>query len=153
MCAKLIHGGNLGTHHHSPKYDNTIRRHRLFELDHTTMKVFGFQPGIASPRAMMMMKQAQLIHGTLMVAKLDSALTMLGPDIEMVEDILGELGDRHERYGVQADMFPVFGCAIRQVLQETLGDKYDKKTDEAWSIVYEELSGEIIKSMSSSPSS
>jgi len=102
---------------------------------------------------MMMMKQAQLIHGTLMIAKLDLALTMLGPDIEMVEDILGDLGDRHQRYGVQADMFPVFGCAIRQVLQETLGDKYDKKTDEAWSIVYEELSGAIVKSMSSSPHS
>ena len=62
----------------------------------------------------------------------DTALNMLGPDIELLTEILLELGQKHVRYGVRSEMFPVMGDALIHTLSECLGDDFTDEIREAW---------------------
>lgn len=71
----------------------------------------------------------------------------LGPDVEATETILAQLGSKHARYGVKPIYFIYLGKAIREVLQNKLGDKWTDETAKAWREVYEGLSGVMIQSL------
>ena len=77
----------------------------------------------------------------------DAALNMLGPDTEMLEEILQELGKRHIVYGVSTHFYPVMGQAVLYALERSLGSSWNNEYKMAWVEVYDELSGEIMKSI------
>ena len=56
-----------------------------------------------------------------------------------------ELGAKHIRYGVKADMFPMMGESLLIALAATLGDEFTDDTKEAWIDTYKELSGDMVK--------
>ena len=70
---------------------------------------------------------------------------MLGPDIELLTEIMQELGVKHIRYGVRPEMFPVMGEALLITLEETLGVDFDDAIRDAWIETYAELSQDMIK--------
>jgi hypothetical protein len=71
-----------------------------------------------------------------------------GPDIELVQDVLKQVGKRHKDFGVQKAYFPHMGEALIFALRKTLGgDAFTDTHAAAWKEVYAELSGEIVKSM------
>ena len=76
---------------------------------------------------------------------LDTALNMLGPDIELLTEIMEELGEKHIRYGVKAEMFGVMGEALIHTLDAILGDDFTDQVREAWETTYRELSADMIK--------
>lgn len=77
---------------------------------------------------------------------LDKALGMLGPDIDMLTDILLELGQKHVSYGVKPEFFPSMGCSLIAALEESLGkEKFDAKTQDCWVEVYGALSYDMIR--------
>jgi nitric oxide dioxygenase len=81
-----------------------------------------------------------------MIQMLDTALNMLGPDIEMLTEIMAELGQKHVRYGVKADMFPIMGECLVETLRETLKKGvFSEKVEKAWLETYAELSGDMIR--------
>lgn len=79
---------------------------------------------------------------------LDTALNMLGPDIELLTDILYELGVKHQRYGVKPEMFAVMGDSLINMLEQVLGDSFDDSTREAWRKTYSDLSQDMISAQS-----
>lgn len=86
------------------------------------------------------------MHAAYMIQMLDSALDLLGPDIELLTEILMDLGAKHQRYGVHPDMFGVMGDSLFQILETFLGDReFDAATRAAWKEVYAELSHEMIQ--------
>lgn len=89
----------------------------------------------------------QLIHAVRMLQMLDSAFSMLGPDTETLEEMLQELGERHVRYGVKPSYVPFLGKALVASLSKAIPEKWDDKVEAAWIEVYEELSGELMRSM------
>jgi hemoglobin-like flavoprotein len=106
--------------------------------------VFGFsdlddEPSVGASNTAM--------HARTVVSMFDSVLQMLGPDADLVEEILSQVGQRHKNYGVTPDYFPFMGTALMQALKTSLGDAFTKDHVEAWEEVYKELSGEIVKSM------
>mmetsp|Transcript_29378 Transcript_29378/g.68430 ORF Transcript_29378/g.68430 Transcript_29378/m.68430 type:complete len:84 (+) Transcript_29378:374-625(+) len=77
----------------------------------------------------------------------DSVLQMLGPDTELLEEILKQVGKRHKDFGVAHSYFPYMGQSITFALKEKMGSSFTDDHKDAWDEVYEELSSEILKAM------
>jgi len=76
---------------------------------------------------------------------LDSAVDMLGPDVVPLTRTLVKLGERHLRYGVMPDHYPVVGQALLSVLENVLGDKrWTPEVKRGWSQVYGLISSAMI---------
>jgi hemoglobin-like flavoprotein len=118
----------------------------LFTAEPRTKQVFGFDEQEDVDKSGL--KQiGVLIHAKRLIGMLDTAIGLLGPDLETLTEILSQLGRRHINYGVLPEYFPVMGKAIRDSLAESLQDGWTKEVDDAWCTVYNELSAEIVKSM------
>lgn len=90
------------------------------------------------------------MHAAYLIQMLDTALNMLGPDTDLLNDILAELGQKHVRYGVRPEMFPVMGVCLIDTLEEVLKDTVmTPSVKEAWSVTYKSLSDEMIKAQKS----
>jgi hemoglobin-like flavoprotein len=71
---------------------------------------------------------------------------MLGPDIEMLTDILLELGQKHVHYGVQPEYFPTMGNALIQAVKDVLGDEhFTTEIKDSWVEVYDAMSYDMIR--------
>lgn len=66
-------------------------------------------------------------------------------DIELLTDILSELGQKHVRYGVKPEMFKTMGESLLLTLEKVLGDAFDKDTRAAWVETYGEISQDMIR--------
>lgn len=85
------------------------------------------------------------MHAAYMIEMLDTALQMLGPDIELLTDILTELGQKHVRYGVKPEMFKTMGESLLLTLEQVLEGSFDNATREAWVETYKEISQDMIR--------
>lgn len=118
-------------------------------MEPAAKKVFGF------PRNFDLKSQKSglarigfLIHSKRMIEMLDVALGMIGPEHEILTEILTKLGKRHVHHGVKKEFFPILGEALKDALSERLDGKWTYEVEEAWEIVYGEMSRDIIKGMS-----
>jgi hemoglobin-like flavoprotein len=123
-----------------------------------------------------------LAHASYMIDMLDRALNMLGPDVELLQEILSDrkfilglfvisliqspssnnipsmvtfstVGKKHARMGVREAYFPFMGQALIETLRETLGEtSFTPEVEESWHIVYEGLSTAMVQSMNSEAS-
>ena len=84
-------------------------------------------------------------HARYFIQMIDKALGMLGPDIELLTEILLDLGAKHVGYGVKPEYFPSMGRALIHAVKETLGDKFSDETKDAWVEVYGALSYDMIR--------
>ena len=120
-------------------------RNRLFEFEPATKVIFGVQhvnhdnkqtPG-----------SGELLFGrhTLYMAQMvDHALELIGPDAELMLDMLSELGTQHARYGVKPEYFPAFCRALLATVESMLGREECPK--ESWGIIFKTLSMDMIRS-------
>lgn len=66
----------------------------------------------------------------------------------ILQQILGDLGKRHIKYGVKAQYIPFMGEAIRYAMEQVLEkDVFTSEVKDAWCEVYEEVSGEVMKAI------
>jgi hypothetical protein len=70
---------------------------------------------------------------------LDRAVDLLGPDIELLTEIILELGGKHVVYGVKASHYDPMGRALISTLQEILGDRFTQQQKDSWLEVYQAL--------------
>jgi hemoglobin-like flavoprotein len=75
----------------------------------------------------------------------DRAIALLGPDIDLLTEIMLDLGKQHRSFGVETSFYPPMGRALRQTLQELLGEKFMPVDKEAWLEVYRALSYDMIR--------
>lgn len=78
-----------------------------------------------------MLRMCVLVHGARIVTMLDGVLSLLGPNVDMLEEILGQLGQRHMRFVVKNEYFPLLGDAVREALSSIIGDKFTYEDDAA----------------------
>ena len=76
---------------------------------------------------------------------IDKALGMLGPDIELLTDVLLELGEKHVGFGVKPEYFPSMGRSLLAALKSSLGDAFTEEVKSAWVEVYGALSYDMIR--------
>ena len=106
--------------------------------------VFGFEKNMevseelkAAPRF--------IKHARYFIQMIDKALGMLGPDIELLTEILLDLGTKHVGYGVKPEYFPSMGRALIYAVKEQLGDNFSDEMKDAWVEVYGALSYDMIR--------
>ena len=112
---------------------------RLFELEPEAKVIFGFQQDMDVSKELS--KAPRFVkHAKYFIQMIDKALGMLGPDIELLTEILLDLGQKHVGYGVKPEYFPSMGRALIHAVKEQLGDKFSDETKDAWVEVYGALS-------------
>jgi hemoglobin-like flavoprotein len=98
------------------------------------------------PTAAESLKSQRFIkHAKYFIQMIDKALGMLGPDIEILTEILLELGEKHVKYGVKPEYFPSMGRALIDTVGEELGDFFTDDVKADWVEVYGALSYDMIR--------
>jgi hypothetical protein len=120
-------------------------RFRLFQKCPPAKVLFGFPIDIDASSPDVLKSKRFLMHATYLIQMLDTALNMLGPDIELLTEIMLELGQKHVRYGVKADMFPIMGEALVYTLEHTLKGNFTEPIRDAWIETYDALSQDMAK--------
>jgi methyl-accepting chemotaxis protein len=110
------------------------------------MVIFGF-PKDADPNSEKLQTSRRFIkHAQYFIQMIDKALGMLGPDIELLTEILMELGKKHVNYGVKPEYFPSMGRALIHSVQGVLGEAaFTEEIKDAWVEVYGALSYDMIR--------
>jgi hemoglobin-like flavoprotein len=116
--------------------------HRLFELEPGAKDIFGL--GNDSGANMVESGRFQK-HAILFVKMINKALAFLGPDIEVLTEMLLDLGVKHMHYGVKPEYFSSMGHALLYAVEDILGNKCTQQTKEAWLEVYGAMSNDMIR--------
>jgi hemoglobin-like flavoprotein len=123
----------------------------LFKKSPQAKVLFGFPIDIDTDSREMLTSKRFLMHAAYLVQMIDTALNMLGPDIELLTEIMLELVAKPARYGVKAgvkaEMFQVMGVAIIDTLHATLKENFTEAMEDAWIETFEQLSGDMVRGM------
>jgi methyl-accepting chemotaxis protein len=122
-----------------------FRWRSLFEKCPQAKVLFGFPIDIDPHCPELLQSKRFIMHAAYLIQMIDTALNMLGPDIELLTEIMTELGLKHVRYGVKPEMFPIMGDALLHTLETTLKSSFTKPVKEAWLEVYSALSQDMIR--------
>jgi methyl-accepting chemotaxis protein len=117
----------------------------LFEKCPQAKVLFGFPIDIDPSSVELLTSKRFIMHAAYLVQMLDTALNMLGPDIELLTEIMTELGTKHVRYGVKPEMFPIMGDALMHTLETTLKGDFTDAVRDAWKETYSALSQDMIR--------
>jgi len=81
-----------------------------------------------------------MAHAVYLIQMFETSLDMLGPDIELLTEMMSELGAKHVRYGVRTEMYGMMGDALIESLKELLGEeKINPKVERAWHETFDAL--------------
>lgn len=120
---------------------------RLFEKCPAAKVLFGFPIDIDPRSPELISSKRFLMHATYLISMIDTALNMLGPDAEMLTEIMMDLGKKHVRYGVRPEYFPFMGEALMETLVECLPKKMTDEVQASWRETYSVLSEDMIRGM------
>ncbi|CAB9517764.1 Involved in oxygen transport in the brain. Hexacoordinate globin [Seminavis robusta] len=70
------------------------------------------------------------------VRMLDLAVHMLGPDLEIVEEQMHDIGVSHRNYGVLPIHLQLMGESLAHTLQGLLGSSFTPATKQAWKDIF-----------------
>ena len=78
---------------------------------------------------------------------LAKAVNLMGPDIDIVNGILHNLGQKHrDTYGVKASFYAPMGKALIETLAELIGPKrFTDAVKESWVECFQAMSYEMIQ--------
>jgi hemoglobin-like flavoprotein len=115
----------------------------IYSKSHPKQKqaIFGFQSNQGNIEKNPILRMGLMVHGLRIVQMIDEVLNWLGPDVDVLNEILSDLGNRHGRYGVKKEHFVHMGEAIRGALSNILDEKHYTKE------IFDTLSLVIVQSM------
>jgi hemoglobin-like flavoprotein len=109
----------------------------LFTLAPETKVLFGFDVNQMLSCKELHKNTQFVTHAVKVMKKIDSLLNMLGPDVDVLIEVLKQLGTKHRSKGVTSDMFVPFGTALLTTLECLLGPtEFDDNTKKAWETVF-----------------
>lgn len=119
----------------------------LFEVEPETKLIFGFQRHQTNIEANPMLRLGLIVHGLRIVNMIDQILDLMGPDTDVLNEILQEQARRHRKHGVKKEHFVHMGTAIRGALSKILDDDvYTAEVDKSWKEMFDILSATIVQS-------
>lgn len=89
------------------------------------------------------------VHSKILIEMLDTTLNLLGPDFELLSEILEDLGRKHVSFGVRPEMYASMGGAVIFMLEQTLGESFTEAKRAAWKETYGEISQDMIRAQMS----
>ncbi len=70
---------------------------------------------------------------------------------EVLDGMLGELGQRHVTYGIRPEHYPLVGTALLETFADFLGKHWTQEHHDAWVKGYEAVSGLMLKGAQEPP--
>jgi len=119
---------------------------RLFKMDARLRPIFGCHVD-KEVNPVGLQRMAILIHGLGIVNMIDAIFSVLGPDTELLQLVVSDLGVKHCKLGLSADHFLLLGRALLKVLEDTMGKEWDEELRSAWFHVIRVVSFAIATSM------
>jgi hemoglobin-like flavoprotein len=108
--------------------------------------LFGFPIDIDPNSRELLQSKRFVMHASYLVEMISTALDMLGPDIELLTEMMIDLGVKHVKYGVKPEFFPIMGECLIATLEECLeGGKFNDSMKRAWTEIYDALSHDMIQ--------
>jgi hypothetical protein len=122
----------------------------LFRVDASAKDLFGLSMwSIAEIERGPLLRMGLLVHGSQLVQILDAVLGLLGPDLDILEEIIQQHATILFDHGAKPKHFGSLHIAMRQALANIMGAAYSADTDLAWSEVMRATSETIVKAMAS----
>lgn len=118
----------------------------LFKMDPCIKQIYGFAVE-KEVKAQGMQRMAILIHGVQIVKMLDGIFAVIGPDEDILAEVLADLGEQHCKAGLSADHFTLLCRAFLEVLEKIMGDQWTSDIRDAWAQVIQVVNVEIAKNM------
>jgi hemoglobin-like flavoprotein len=87
-------------------------------------------------------------HAKFYMKMVDRAINLIGPDIDLLTEILLELGEKHDKFGVKPSYYPPMGQALIITMADMLGDKFTPEIKDAWIETYQALAYVMIRARS-----
>lgn len=69
----------------------------------------------------------------------------LGPDLDLAEEHLQQLGVLHIDFGVMPQHYPLMGKALKNTIASKLGDQFTKRHQESWDTIYTFMSSTMLQ--------
>ena len=86
-----------------------------------------------------------MLHATGVISTVDTAVSLLAPDLDPLTEILNDLGQKHAQYGALPAHYAVVGRALIDTLQTVLGDRFTSEIKTAWARIYDIVSTSMIE--------
>ena len=118
---------------------------RIFELAPQVHGMFRFAKDFEPGSEELYQSERFMKHATGVISTVNTAVEMLGPDLDPLMDVLHELGKQHAQYGALPAHYAVVGRALIDTLQTAMGDKFTNEVKTAWARVYDILSTSMIE--------
>lgn len=118
----------------------------LFKMNPEIKPIYGFAVD-REVKAQGIQRMGILIHGLQVVSTFDAILSALGPDEELLSEVIAETGEKHCQRGLSPDHFTLLCRSLLQVLEKIMGDKWTADIQAAWSQIIHCVSAEITKNM------
>lgn len=125
----------------------TIIMLHFFKRAPDAKAIYGFNIEDQSIEFNPLLRKRILMHGAAMFEFLDSVFNLLGPDTDIIAQIMTGLGKRHEKHGVKKEHFPLLGLAVCDALAEIMVESWTQTMEDAWMEVFYELSFIITQEM------
>ncbi|CAB9529184.1 Involved in oxygen transport in the brain. Hexacoordinate globin [Seminavis robusta] len=123
----------------------TLLFSHMFNKCPSTKTLFGFPVDMATDHESLKSNRRFQVHCKHMIAMLGKALNMLGPDDELLTEIMSDLGKKHFHMGVDDEhYYRIMGDSLFLALGELLGKDFCPQVEESWTIVYGEITAAMI---------
>ena len=119
----------------------------LLDLEPRMKSVFGLAKRFDAKTVQGLAKMAMLVHSKHILSMIDNAIGLIGPDHEMLTELLKSTGKRHAQRGVKIQFIPYMSKAVITALKTIMGDQWSDKLEDAWEIVMDELCEDVIVSI------
>ncbi|KAG7365817.1 globin-like protein [Nitzschia inconspicua] len=117
---------------------------RFFTLEPEAMVIFGFDP--EADLETLSKSHRFIKHSSYFIKMIDKTLSMLGPDMELLTEVLLELGQKHLCYGVKPEYYLSMGRAFIDEVETILGDsRFTPEVKDSWFEVYGAISYDLIR--------
>ena len=123
---------------------------RLFTECAEAKVLFGFPITMDPSSKELLLSKRVVAHAAYLIKMIDSVLNMLGPDTEVLTEIMAELSKKHVRMGITPDMFRSMGKCLIGMLEECLaeyqsGFRFTQTIKDAWVETYAVLSSGMLQ--------
>ncbi|CAB9509104.1 Involved in oxygen transport in the brain. Hexacoordinate globin [Seminavis robusta] len=120
---------------------------KLFERSPPLKLLFGF-PIDVDPTSPSVQKSPRFTtHARFLTSMLDRTVNVLGPDIDLLAEILSASAKKHIRFGLEVEHFAYMSDVFIESLSELLGDRFTSMRRDSWQTVLDEIRTEMVKSM------
>jgi hypothetical protein len=130
----------LSLYHNSRTHTRPYTQTRFAKIVPEAMTLLGF----TGDQVDYVSSDLFISHAKQFVRMLDSIIDTLGPDLDMLTDILSELGRKCITYRVKREYISVMGIALFQTLKE-FDDQLTEDIEISWREVYKAISVDMAR--------